>query len=86
MNDQIWNLLFTRENKREKKEDFKISALQSKIITLLSENETSNVTSLASELKVSNSLVSAALKDLSNKGIVEDNGIATKGKMFFLKK
>ncbi len=79
-NKTMLSLLFV------KKEDFKINALQSKIITLLSENGTSNVTSLASELKVSNSLVSAALKDLSNKGIVEDNGIATKGKMFFLKK
>ena len=60
--------------------------LETKIIHTLAELGEASVTELAKTLSVNNATVSLALKEMCASGTVENNGKATKGKKFWLKK
>ena len=57
-----------------------------KIIHTLAELGEASVTELAKTLPVNNATVSLVLKGICASGTVENNGKATKGKKFWLKK
>jgi len=60
--------------------------LETRIIHLLMELGKANVTEIAKRLSVNNATISLALKKMCESGVVENNGKATKGKMFWLKR
>ena len=60
--------------------------LETKIIHALAELGEASVTELANKLAINNATISLALKKMCESGTVENNGKATKGKKFWLKK
>ena len=60
------------------------ASIEKRIVSQLFKNGPSSASRLASALGVSQATASLVLKSLKEKGIVKDNGKATKGKLFFL--
>ncbi len=60
------------------------NTLEKKIIAFLAKEGESSITEIANALNVANATISLTIKTLKQRGIVEDNGKPTKGKLFFL--